>query len=181
MDFTLNEIAVHSGLKAALVRYYFGNKRGLLLAVVELVASQSLGQLNEQLSMDLPPEKKLRLHIGGVIKAYWRHPYFNQLIHSLHDQDDREVTKLFLRPLLNARTRSLKEGCSAGVFCKVDPIFFYMSVIGACHSLFYGGRTLRTALGIAEVTDDLRQQYSNYVATMVLSAIVIPTSKSNIK
>ena len=174
VGFSLSEVAAESGVNAALVKYYFGNKRGLLLAIVEQIATKALKQLNELLDMNLSPESKLRLHIAGVIKAYVRHPFYNRLIHSLQDQSGPEVAKLFIRPLIEAQTRLLNEGYEAGVFRKVDPVFFYISVIGACDSLFYAGNTVREAFGIDSITDDLRKRYTEHVAGMVASSLVTP-------
>ena len=42
IDVSLSEIAAHSGLNSALVKYYFGNKNGLLLALVEREAAAAL-------------------------------------------------------------------------------------------------------------------------------------------
>lgn len=171
VDFSLSDVTAYSGLNSALVKYYFGNKRGLLVAIIERIATRSLGQLNDLLDMDLPPESKLRLHIAGVIKTYVRHPYYNRLIHSLQDDGDPEVAKLFVAPLIEAQKRLLEEGYAAGVFRKVDSLFFYLSVIGACDSFFYAGYTWRQVLGITDVPDDLRKQYTNYVADMVALAV----------
>ena len=49
IDVSLSEIAGHSGLNSALVKYYFGNKDGLLLALVEREAVAALQGFEELL------------------------------------------------------------------------------------------------------------------------------------
>jgi len=77
IEFSLSEVASKSGLNAALVKYYFGSKRGLLIAVVEQIATRVLKQLHELIAMNISPVEKVRLHIAGVMKTYVRHPYCN--------------------------------------------------------------------------------------------------------
>src|SRR5262245_36592949 len=52
-DVSLSELAQHSGLNSALVKYYFGNKDGLLLALVQREAAISIGGLEQLLQLDL--------------------------------------------------------------------------------------------------------------------------------
>ncbi|MGH8175464.1 MAG: TetR family transcriptional regulator, partial [Steroidobacter sp.] len=63
IDVSLSEIARHSGLNSALVKYYFGGKDGLLLALVEREAAVALRNLKALLQFDLSPTEKLRRHI----------------------------------------------------------------------------------------------------------------------
>ena len=59
IDVSLSEIAEKSGLNSALIKYHFGNKDGLLLALVERDAAPSMDLLNKLVAMDVGPAKKL--------------------------------------------------------------------------------------------------------------------------
>ena len=176
IDFSLSDVAEKSGLNAALVKYYFGNKRGLLIAVVEQIAVTALAQMRDLLAMEISPEAKVRLHIAGIMKIYVRHPYYNRLIHSLQDSDDPEVARLFVSPLIEAQRILLEEGVEAGIFRKTDPIFFYISVVGACDHFFYSSNTLKQACGFASVTDIQLKAYTQHVADMIIASFSIQPS-----
>ena len=79
-----------------------------------------------------------------------------------------------MSPLIEAQKILLLEGERAGLFRQSNPIFFYVSVIGACDHLFYSSATLRMACGIDAITHELREEYTNYVCDMALSTLLIP-------
>ena len=102
IEISLSDIAQKSGANAALVKYHFGNKDGLLLALLERDAGTELSNLEYLLAQPITPTAKLKLHIGGIIRAYHRFPYMNRLIHYLlHESSARaadEVSKFFVAP-----------------------------------------------------------------------------------
>lgn len=175
IDVSLSEIAGHSGLNSALVKYYFGNKNGLLLALVEREALAALQGFKELLRQDLPPSEKLRRHIAGIINNFFRTPYLNRLLHSLlddrHSRSARQVQRIFVQPVMELQRELLAEGIRAGEFKPVDPLLFYVSVLGACDHLFNARYAVRSLAGATGMDDALRERYIAHVCDVFIHGL----------
>ncbi|MDF2602875.1 MULTISPECIES: TetR family transcriptional regulator [Sphingomonas] len=139
-EVSLHAIARRAGVTAPLVKYYFGSKEGLLVALVERDTSRSLAQLDGLNAMAIDPLAKLKIHIAGIVRTYSRYPYLvgllNHLLRESRTEGSDQIKANFVIPLIDAQRRIIEEGVAAGQFRPIDPDKLYFIIVGACQYLF---------------------------------------------
>lgn len=105
-EVSLSDISKRAGLNSELIRYYFGSKEGLLMAVFERDADHAMLGLSHLMEMPLSAEKKLKIHISGIANAHFRSPYMYRLIRHMTQNksspSSNRVNKIYVEPMIEA-------------------------------------------------------------------------------
>jgi AcrR family transcriptional regulator len=176
IEISLADIAGKAGLNSALVKYYFGSKMGLLVALLQRDAARALAVMNELLHMKVPAAQKMRLHLRGIMNTYRRSPYLNQLLHEMLRVPDgkvrAEVHRMLVQPVFECQRHILDEGAASGEFRRVDHRLFYLSAVGACDQFMQTESVLLLEQDGIKL-DAFRDAYVSHVIEMVMASLSV--------
>ncbi len=117
-----------------MIYYYFGNKEGLYLAVLENAYSRMRGIEAELHLEDLPPEDALRKLVGHTVDYQLAHPEFIRLVmnENMHRGEYLQQSKVIQKlnvPAIQGLRQVLERGQRAGVFRGgIDPVDLHASI-----------------------------------------------------
>lgn len=174
-DVSLHAIARKAGFAAPLVKYYFGSKEGLLVALVERDTERSLTQLKDLLAMPIDPVAKMRIHITGIIRTYARYPYLLGLLgeilrgHGFNSKD--KIKQSFALPLIEAQRQIVEEGIQDGSFRDLDPDQLYFFIVGACQYLFAARVAFRDVMGGKPADPEFAKDFAATAVDIILNGM----------
>jgi len=177
VDISLSELSLRSGLNSALVKYYFGNKAGLLKALLDREWQAIVTSVDALVAKDtMDPEAKLRRHISKVVDTFYAVPYLNRLTMRLVRESDeteaRRIADCYLSPMYRAYEQLIGEGVRAGVFRPTDPQLFYFTVTGAVDRFFSARLVLKHCFDQDTLTEELRDRYRQHTIDIIMAGIL---------
>ncbi|MED5545197.1 MAG: TetR family transcriptional regulator [Pseudomonadota bacterium] len=177
IDISLSELSLRSGLNSALVKYYFGNKAGLLKALLDRDWEAIVTSVDALVAKDgWAPEAKLRRHILKVVDTFYEVPYLNRLtmrvIRESDDTEARRIAECYLSPMYRAYESLIGDGVAAGVFRPTDPQLFYFTVTGAADRFFSARLVLKHCFDQDTLTETLRDRYREHTLDIIMAGIL---------
>ncbi|PEQ14636.1 TetR family transcriptional regulator [Novosphingobium sp. PC22D] len=177
VDISLSELSLRSGLNSALVKYYFGNKAGLLKALLDRDWQAIVTSVDALVAKDeWDAEAKLRRHISKVIDTFYAVPYLNRLtMRMVRESDDAEARRIadcYLSPIYRAYEELIGEGVRDGVFRDIDPQLFYFTVTGAVDRFFSTRLVMKYCFDTDTLTEELRDRYREHTIDIIMAGIL---------
>ena len=176
VDISLAQLSRKSGLNSALVKYYFGNKAGLMRALLDRDMRRIVHSVDALLAKEFDPETKLRRHLSAVVDTFYETPYIQRLLMRLIRESEpveaQRIADCYLRPIYQAYDRLIGEGVGAGMFRPIDPQLFYFSVTGAADRFFSARLFMRYCFGEDSLTEELRDRYRAHTIDFVMAGLL---------
>ena len=176
VDISLSELSLRSGLNSALVKYYFGNKAGLMKALLDRDMEGIVHSVDALMAKDMAPDERLRRHVGAVVDTYFKTPYLNRLLMRLVRESDPDeahrIADSYLTPLSQAYDRLIADGIAQGLFRAIDPQLFYFTVTGAADRFFSARLVLRHCYDTDTLTEELRDRYRAHCTDFIMAGIL---------
>ena len=174
----VDRIAGRAGLNKRLIYYYFENKEGLFLAVLE-DTYMSIREAEKQLHLtDLPPAEAVRRLTEFTWNYYLEHPEFLTLLNSenLHrakhlerSQRVREMNSPLIRTLGEILERGRVEGVFRG---GVDPVQLYISIAGIAYFYLSNNHTLSAIFGRNLMSPKALSERLSHITEVVLGYVL---------
>jgi AcrR family transcriptional regulator len=146
----VDRIAVKADVNKRMLYYYYGDKEGLFLAVLEDTYARIRSAEAELRLLELAPAEGVRRMVSFTWEYYLAHPEFLTLLNSENLHRARHLKRSRHIRLLNSPTIAilgelLRRGEAAGTFRGgVDPLDLYISIAGLCYFYLSNNYTLAT-------------------------------------
>jgi AcrR family transcriptional regulator len=170
--FSVNELCARAQANVAMVKYCFGNKDGLLLALTLRITDHFRSDFERLAGVDMGWREKLERHVAGMVRNYWRFPYINRLLADQIQRADEPdpLSESFAAPLAAFHRDLLGEGARAGEVRAIDPVLFFFSVVGMSEFLFTARGWRIHGFGLV-LDEDVVDRYTDHVVELLLGGI----------
>lgn len=176
-EMSVLEVATAAGVDPALIRYYFGNKQGLIQAtathLLEEIQSRSRIMLDEVGTLEVRLRKRLRM----LIDALKDNPPFLQLVlNEIYAADKQTHSAATLRDVafkgMELSESLLKQRMGSDVKVQdIDPRFLHVAILGLCTFFMDAQPMLRVLFDDVDGTQDLTERYIDFAANLILKGI----------
>jgi TetR/AcrR family transcriptional regulator len=138
----MEAIAQAAHVNPALIHYYFRDKETLYGAALDLVFAGLAERMQAVLQRDLPPREKILAYAGAHFDYIAASPFYPRLVQMEMMRAGRggsphlrRIVQRYLRPIQQQFVAVLQQGMAQGVFRKVQPLHFVLSMVAM--NVFY--------------------------------------------
>lgn len=171
----VDHIARRSGVNKRMIYYYYGDKEGLYLAVLEATYA-AIRQAEIGLHLDdRDPADGMRELVRFTWNYFIKHPEFlsllaNENMHQARFLKQSEKIRDLHSPLIGMISSLLARGAKNGVFrAEIDPVQLYISIASLGFFYMSNRHTLSTIFGRDLSAPDALQTRGDHVVDVVLA------------
>jgi AcrR family transcriptional regulator len=175
---TAREVAERAGVNPGLVRYYFGNKDGLLRAVVAEIAEEGQARTLDWASREGDGRERLRGLMTSMIHSFAADPYAARLcteqIFFAEDEVIDHFVEEFGRSHIELLHRVLADGVASGDFRDIDPELVIPAITGSVMFFFLASPVFLRVFGRDALAPEQVERFAEAAASIVLNGISKP-------
>lgn len=167
---TIARVAQEAGVDPALVRYYFGNRAALLVAVVDRVTAHP-NRVTQPIGA---PAAALAGHIERTVQLVRRAPFLHRLINEELDAVGTEESRARVRAMnldLVDYYRRLLSADGGDELTATDPLFLYIAVLGAADFFSSAEPLIRGLLPEGTDFEALTTEFQAALAKLILDGV----------
>jgi AcrR family transcriptional regulator len=174
----IDGIAERAGVNKRLIYYYFGNKEGLFLAVLEQTYAD-IREAERALHLEMAdPADAVRRLVAFTWNHYLEHPEFLTLLNSenlhraRHLQQSERIREMN-SPLIQTLADVLERGRRDGIFRGgVDPVQLYISIAGLAYFYLSNNHTLSTIFGRDLMSPKALSERLSHITEVVMGYVL---------
>ena len=167
---TISRIAQEADVDPALVRYYFGNRAALLVAVVDRVTAHP----NRSVQADIKPADALSQNIAQTVQLVRRAPFLHRLINEELNDVGTEESRARVRSMnedLVAYYRDLMRADDGRELDEVDPLFLYVTILGASDFFSLAEPIIRDLVPEGTDMQELTGRFQAFLSKLILDGL----------
>ena len=170
----VDAIATRCRLSKNMLYYYFGNKEGLFVAVLERMYERLRARQPDLAAAKGDPDAAMRQLVEHTFAAFDDHPEAIRLLNDENLHKGRHIRKskrlrALYDPLVASLAAVLADGVTQGIFREgIDPQFLYISLSSLAYHYLSNQFTLQLALGVPLASETSRRAWLAHIADMVV-------------
>lgn len=167
---TMSRIAEEAGVDPALVRYYFGDRTRLLMAVANRVTVNT----SHAGARTLEPQAALIEHIRKTLALVRSAPFMHRLmveeLNSSGTEETRQRTREMNADLVEFY-RELLDADGGQTLRPVDPLFLHLIILGASDFFVSADPVITPLLPVDTDKDDLTARFNTFLVDVLLNGL----------
>lgn len=167
---TMSRIAEEAGVDPALVRYYFGDRTRLLMAVANRVTANT----SHAGARTLEPQAALIEHIRKTLALVRSAPFMHRLMVEELNASGTEETRGRTRAMnadLVEFYRELLDADGGQTLRPVDPLFLHLIILGASDFFVSADPVITPLLPADTDKDDLTARFNTFLVDVLLNGL----------
>lgn len=167
---TISRIAQEAGVDPALVRYYFGDRTKLLMAVADRVTVKA----SHSGARTLAPQAALIEHIRKTLALVRSAPFMHRLMIEELTDAGTEDTRTRARDMnidLVEFYRELLEADEGQTLRTVDPLFLHLVILGTSDFFVSADPVISQLLPPGTDKDDLAARFNTFLVDLLLNGL----------
>ena len=167
-------IAARCRLSKNMLYYYFRNKEGLFVAVLERMYERLRARQADVSAEARDPEAAMRHLVQQTFQAFVEHPEAIRLLNdenlhmARHIRRSKRIRELY-DPLVKSLTQVLQDGAAQGIFrAGIEPQFLYISLSSLAYHYLSNQYTLELALGLPLSANESQEKWLAHITDMVI-------------